>query len=158
MNRWIIFLDQWERALDTGMEVIVTGDMNLNHLDWTSPPATQSSQTTKLRPLIDKLFQSIFSHSVSQCITVPTRFMNGQSPSGLDHFYTNRPEKLSVWTISLLEPLISSLYLLLGTPKLERKLSDIYTKGALRILTRKPFWQSCQMYTDGTFISVMMLT
>ena len=22
--------------------------------------------------------------------------MNGQSPSGLDHFYTNRPEKLSV--------------------------------------------------------------
>ena len=96
MNRWIIFLDQWERALDTGMEVIVTGDMNLNHLDWTSPPATQSSQTTKLRPLIDKLFQSIFSHSVSQCVTVPTRFMNGQSPSGLDHFYTNRPEKLSV--------------------------------------------------------------
>ena len=96
MNRWIIFLDQWERALDTGMEGVVTRDINLNHLDWTSPPTIQSSQTTKLRPLIDELFERIFSHSVSQCVTVATRFMNGQCPSGLDHFYTNRPEKLSV--------------------------------------------------------------
>ena len=79
-----------------GYEVLVLGDMNLNHLDWSQPPGRQSSQTAKLRPLIEELFSRIFPYCVSQCVTVPTRFMNGKSPSGLDHFYTNHPEKLSV--------------------------------------------------------------
>ena len=33
LDRWIMFLDQWERALDSGLEVVVCGDMNINHLD-----------------------------------------------------------------------------------------------------------------------------
>ena len=32
LNRWVTFLDQWERALDTGKEVIVLGDCNLDFL------------------------------------------------------------------------------------------------------------------------------
>ena len=96
LNRWVVFLDQWERALNTGLEVLVVGDMNINHLDWSLPTSQQSSQTAKLRPLIAELFNKIFPHSVSQCVTVPTRFMQGNSPTALDHFYTNRPEKLSV--------------------------------------------------------------
>ena len=32
LDRWITFLDQWERALDTGKEVIMMGDFNLDYL------------------------------------------------------------------------------------------------------------------------------
>ena len=70
--------------------------MNINHLNWSLPIGQQSSQTTKVRPLIEELFNRIFPHSVSQCVTVATRFMQGQQPTGLDHFYTNSPDKLSV--------------------------------------------------------------
>ena len=94
--RWLKFLDQWERALSSGLEVLVAGDININHLDWASPLAIQSSQTVKLRPLIDELFQRIFPHSVTQCFTVPTKFMSNQTPTGLDHIYTNRSDKLSM--------------------------------------------------------------
>ena len=96
LYRWGMSLSQWENALGSGLEVLVLGDMNINHLDWPLPIGQQSSQTTKLRPLIEELFSRIFPHSVSQCVTVATRFMQGQQPTGLDHFYTNRPDKLSV--------------------------------------------------------------
>ena len=95
LNRWVTFLEQWEKALDTGLEVVVVGDMNINHQDWALPTNRQSSQTKKLKSLIEELFRRIFPHSVSQCVTVPTRFMRGQPQTGLDHFYTNRPDKLS---------------------------------------------------------------
>ena len=94
LYRWVIFLDQWEAVM--GHEVLVLGDMNINHLDWSLPIGQQSSQTVKLRPLIEKLFSKIFPYSVCQCVSVPTRFMQGQHPTGLDHFYTNQPTKLSV--------------------------------------------------------------
>ena len=69
--------------------------MNINHLDWAASSTRQSSQTRKLKPLIEQLFNQILPHSVSQCVTVPTRFMHGQPETGIDHFYTNRPDKLS---------------------------------------------------------------
>ena len=90
-----MFLDQWEKALNTGLEVLVAGDVNINHLDWSLPHGVQSAQTNKLKPLINELFQRIFPHSVTQCVTVPTRFVSHQTPSGLDHLYTNRPDKLT---------------------------------------------------------------
>ena len=65
MNRWVTFLGQWERALNEGKEVIVTGDMNLNHLDWRNDDISTSNQTKKLRPLINELFTQIFPHGVS---------------------------------------------------------------------------------------------
>ena len=95
LGRWVIFLDQWERALSSGLEVVVCGDMNINHMDWGLPSSRQSGQTKKLKSLIEQLFQQIFPHSVSQCVTVATRFMAGQPQTGLDHIYTNRPDKLS---------------------------------------------------------------
>ena len=48
-----------------------------------------------LRPLIDALFAQIFPHGVTQLVTVPTRMWSGQQESGLDHLYTNRPDKIS---------------------------------------------------------------
>ena len=95
LARWIIFLDQWERALQSGMEVVVCGDVNLNHLDWGLPRSRQSGQSRRLASLIEQLFQRILPHSVSQCVTVPTRCAPGQPQTGLDHVYTNRPDKLS---------------------------------------------------------------
>ena len=95
LQRWLLFLDQWERALNSGMEVIVCGDINLNHLDWGLPRVLQSSQTKKLMPLIEELFEKILPYGVVQCVTAATRFMTGQPQTGLDHFYTNCPEKLS---------------------------------------------------------------
>ena len=92
--RWIEFLDQWERALDENKEILVLGDINLNFLTWTKNVPT-GSQAYRLRPLADQLFNKILPHGMTQCVTVPTRFWLGQEPSGLDHFYTNHPEKLS---------------------------------------------------------------
>ena len=37
LARWTTFLDQSERALDTGLEVHLLGDLNINHCNWTEP-------------------------------------------------------------------------------------------------------------------------
>ena len=95
LNRWVIFIEQWERAINEGKEVIVTGDMNLNHLDWTKDDNTASNQTKKLRPLITELFSRIIPHGVSQLVSTATRVSPHQPDSGLDHFYSNTPGKLS---------------------------------------------------------------
>ena len=60
LQRWCAFLEQWEKAISFGSEIIVTGDMNLNFLNWCDD---QVSTT--------------------------------QEPSGLDHLYSNFPERLS---------------------------------------------------------------
>ena len=93
--RWSRFLDQWERALDTGLEVHLLGDLNMNHCNWTDPNLPSSNQTSRLAPLISALFTRIIPQGVSQHVVGPTRHWPGQTPSGLDHYYTNRPEKLS---------------------------------------------------------------
>ena len=95
LARWTVFLDQWTRALDSGLEVHLLGDLNINHCNWTNTSLPPSNQTSKLRPLISALFTHILPHGVSQCVAGPTRHWPGQESSGLDHYYTNRPEKLS---------------------------------------------------------------
>ena len=95
IKRWDTFLGQWERALDEDREVIVTGDINLNHLEWTKDDLPANNQTKKLRPLINALFTRILPHGVSQLVTTATRVWPGQPDSGLDHFYSNTPGKLS---------------------------------------------------------------
>ena len=96
LTRWLLFLDQWERALDTDMEVHCLGDMNLNHCNWTETNLSRSNQSHKLRDLISVLFTRIMTtRGVSQHITGPTRHFPGQVSSGLDPYFTNRPDKLS---------------------------------------------------------------
>ena len=94
-DRWSVFLQQWERALDEDKEVIVLGDMNINHLEWTREDLPTNNQTYKLRPLISALFTRILPHGVSQLVTSPTWSRPNQPESGLDHVYTNQPDKLS---------------------------------------------------------------
>jgi hypothetical protein len=95
LTRWLIFLDQWERALSTGMEVHCLGDMNLNHCNWSDPNLPRTNQSYKLRELISALFTRIIPHGVSQHVVGPTRHFPGQVSTGLDHYFTNKPDKLS---------------------------------------------------------------
>ena len=95
ISRWRIFLNQWEKALNEDKEVIVTGDMNINHIDWTFDDNSASNQTKRLRPLITELFTRILPHGVSQLVKSATYFAPHQPKSGLDHFYSNDPSKLS---------------------------------------------------------------
>ena len=104
LARWTEFLDQWDKALDTGLEVHTLGDMNINHLNWTDQSLPASNQTSRLRPLINALFTRILPQGVSQCVRGATRHWPNQTSSGLDHYYTNRPDKLSEVQLSSLLP------------------------------------------------------
>ena len=95
LKRWTTFLGQWERALHENKEVLVTGDINLNHLEWTKENLPPNNQTKKLRPLITELFTRIIPLGVSQLVTGATRVFPNQPDSGLDHFFSNYPNKLS---------------------------------------------------------------
>ena len=95
LKRWNIFISQWEKALETDKEVIVFGDINLNFLNWSNSNISTSNQSYKLRHLISALFERIFPLGVSQLVTGATRHFPGQESSGLDHLYSNRPEKIS---------------------------------------------------------------
>ena len=95
LARWLTFLSQWEAALATNMEVHCLGDMNLNHCNWTDTNLSSSNQSYKLRGLITALFSRIFPHGVTQLVSGPTRHAPGQVLTGLDHYYTNRTDKVS---------------------------------------------------------------
>ena len=84
-------------ALAENKEVLVSGDCNLNFLKFPDFNSSQcpDSQNYKLKPLVDALFSRIFPLGVTQCVQRATRYWPGQDPSGIDHFYTTNPEKLS---------------------------------------------------------------
>ena len=86
LARWSIFLNQWKRALDSGKEVIVMGDFNLNHFKFTD--------AGQLQPLVNQLVEQIYPHGVQQCVRGPTHSWPGQPDSCLDLIYTNNPEKI----------------------------------------------------------------
>ena len=95
LDRWVGYLDQWETAMSSGSEICVLGDINLNFLKWTTSNISTNSHTYKLRSLVTQLFDRILPHGFVQLVSGATRISPGQEPSGLDHFYSNHPEKLS---------------------------------------------------------------
>ena len=92
--RWLKFLEKWEEALGEGKEVIVALDANIDFLTWRSENLPPNHSSIRLRPLTDALFDRILPLGVS-LVTGATWMMRGQPKSGLDHLYSNRPEKLS---------------------------------------------------------------
>ena len=92
--RWQTFLLQWEKAAASGLEVLVMGDMNINHLNWQYQGQNASKQTNKLRPLINELFAKIIPYGFAQLVKVATRHFPGQVSTGLDHVYSNVPDKI----------------------------------------------------------------
>ena len=95
LERWSTFLNLWEQALLEGKEVIVMMDANLDFLKWRRDNLPANDSTVRLKSLVELLFNRIFPHGVSQVLTVFTRSWPGQEDAGLDHIYTNKPEKLS---------------------------------------------------------------
>ena len=85
----------WEKALVEGKEVVVMMDANLDFLKWTNDNLPAGDSTLRLKPLIELLFEKIFPHGVTQLVSVATRSWPGQEDAGLDHVYTNKPEKMS---------------------------------------------------------------
>ena len=95
LERWCMFLTKWEAALSEGKEVLVLGDINLDFLKWTRTNLQPNDQAVRLKPLTDQLFTRIFPHGVSQMVQRATRVWPGVSDSGLDHIYSNKPDKCS---------------------------------------------------------------
>ena len=91
MARWCTYLGQWERALGSGAEVHSLGDYNLD---------SESLHSTNGRhqPLVDALLRQVAPLGVVQCAPGGTWTPQGGQrgrPAGLDHHWTNRPDKLS---------------------------------------------------------------
>ena len=95
LDRWLSFLDQWERAIETGREICVMGDTNLNFLTWLNQNTSLTSHARRLQPLVVALFDRVIPHGFVQLVSEAIWFMVGVEPSGLDHFYSNHPEHLS---------------------------------------------------------------
>ena len=95
LSRWLIFIEQFERALDTGMEIYCLGDVNIDFLTWTKTDLNPQHKTVKQKKLIVALFDRILSRGVKQLITTFTHSWPGTEDGGLDHFYTNAPGKIS---------------------------------------------------------------
>ena len=94
LSRWQEHISMWESALNSGLEVVSLGDYNINHCNWMDKNISRSNQTYKLQSLIDELFVRILPLGVSQLVTGPTCHFPGQKSTGLDHIYTNTPEKI----------------------------------------------------------------
>ena len=89
--RWVVFLEQWNRALATGLEVHTLGDYNICSMNI-------HQQNGEKQCLVDALLTRILPEGVTQCVRGPTRFPQGAQlhpPAGLDHFWSSAPEKLS---------------------------------------------------------------
>ena len=93
---WVTFLDKWEIALKEEKEVMAMLDANLDFLTWRNSEQHPSHHSSnRLKCLVDVLFERILPLGVSQMVTGATRMERGQPKAGLDHIYTNKPEKLS---------------------------------------------------------------
>ena len=91
MDRWCTYLGQWERALQSGAEVHSMGDFNLDS-------ESLHGSNGRHQPLVDALLRQVAPLGVVQCAPGGTWTPQGRQrgrPAGLDHHWTNRPEKLS---------------------------------------------------------------
>ena len=97
LSRWLVFLEKWETALQEDKEVIVTLDANIDFLTWRMDESSLPNQhsSVRLKSLIDALFDRIFPLGVTQLVRGATRIERGQPRTGLDHLYSNKPDKLS---------------------------------------------------------------
>ena len=95
-RRWDIFLHQVECALQTGKEIHILGDMNLDFFEFANIDNISSdSHTGRLAPLIKSFRDRIIHQGFFQLIKDPTHTWQGKTTSLLDHYWTNQPEKVS---------------------------------------------------------------
>ena len=85
-ERWNRIICQWIKASKLGV-TIVTGDLNLDHLRWDSPPQRH-------RMMVDKMKESIETRGFQQIIDGHTRCWKGHKDSNLDHVWTDTPDMI----------------------------------------------------------------
>ena len=90
-TRWQTYLGQWKSALETGGEVHCLGDFNIDS-------SRLLSSSGQHQQLVNALLQQVVPLGVTQCAPGATWIPQGGQrgrPSGLDHHWTNRPDKIS---------------------------------------------------------------
>ena len=95
LERFTRFIENWETALNSSLECHLLGDLNINFLEYSKPNIPTNSQSYKLRSLTQLLFDRILPLGAVQRVSVATRTWPNQEPSGLDHYFTSNPRKLS---------------------------------------------------------------
>ena len=85
--RWKNFVGQWKAASSSGPTVVI-GDLNLDLLKWDTPDQI-------LENMVDTVKDDIMTRNIHQVIKGPTRFWNTQSPSLIDHCWSNYVENIS---------------------------------------------------------------
>ena len=73
----------------------------MDFLKWTRTDLSSTDSTMRLKPLTEELFSRIIPHGVSQLVKEATRIWPGQTDSGLDHIYSNKPERCSAIYLEL---------------------------------------------------------
>ena len=95
LKRWRMFLNKWEAAAQENKEVIVLLDANMDFLTWRNSNLPSNHSSSKLKPLIDALFDQIVPLGFVQLVREATRLQKNCPKTGLDHIYTNKIEKVS---------------------------------------------------------------
>ena len=75
--------------------MVLLGNINLDFLKWKEDNLPANDSIHKVKPLINELFARIVPHGVSQLVNKATRVSSRDGVSGLDHVYSNRPNKCS---------------------------------------------------------------
>ena len=87
-QRWSKFIDQWVSASDSGNEVLVIGDTNVDTLKLNNPDPGMENMTEMLKT-------EITTRNFTQVIQGPTRFWSGARPSQIDQCWSNNSRKIS---------------------------------------------------------------
>ena len=89
-KRWDSFLQQIETAVQSGKEIHILGDTNLNFFEFEKiDTAPANSHTGRLASLIKGFRDKIIHHGFFQLIKDPTHTWQGRTESLLDHYWTN---------------------------------------------------------------------
>ena len=156
MERFTKFVEKWESAIESTLECHLIGDLNLNFLEYSKPNIPVNSQSYKLRTLIQLLFDRIHPLGAVQCVGVATRTWANQTPSGLDHYFTTNPRKLSdVQAINL----GSSDHKLIFATRYSRNITRnqrIIKKRSYKNFDVKEFLTAIRKYLSGRYIAVRM--
>ena len=83
--RWCKIINKWKN-MSRNKNCLVIGDINLDHLKWSTPDGRQEK-------MVDELKNHIEVNGFLQLITNVTRTWNTQADSILDHIWTNCPDR-----------------------------------------------------------------
>ena len=95
-KRWSLILSKWQKANETGLEIITLGDLNLNTMRWDTPPPSRTSYENQQRSMVEEFMDKILTKGFTILNSKPTRQRDtiDNKPACLDLMVTNRLEKI----------------------------------------------------------------